>query len=266
MIVLPLIVNDMIFSLDLSFKKIQRRKEVLQADKINLPANDLVVGKVSLKEGNNPLYDKNAIAVTRFIRKFMVNNYVKSLYITTSNYHQTDFYDVYKVPCPPNYSYPVIDFLYGNLVNDLRLRDPEKEKAKMISLKQIGMDELFNDDVLDDLLKIKKECHNHEEFVNKITEHGYGLQVQILQFLDTLDFKIIDQTLLSIKNLDIVANSFQAIPNRIDKQLAFYRQLARDNYQSYTVLARANHIIHDKPLTWPMLSVKQQKILQKKVA
>jgi len=64
MIVIPLIVNHMIFSLNVSFKKIQQKKEVLQADQFHFTANDLVVGKASLKELEdfNKLYNNKQLS------------------------------------------------------------------------------------------------------------------------------------------------------------------------------------------------------------
>jgi len=266
MIVIPLIVNHMIFSLNVSFKKIQQKKEVLQADQFHFTANDLVVGKASLKELEDfNKFEQNHRLLTQFIRKHTDGTIPKSVYITTSNYPKSDFYDVYKIALPPKNSSSVGDLLYGMLSNDLRLKNPENDRGKVVSLKHLGIDTVFNPFILADLEKIKSMCSNHEEFLHQLINDGYQEQLAVLDFLDTLEFQIIDQTMISLHQFATINNSFQAIGDKLSRGLSSYQQIASDNFQIYTTLAKASHIIYDKPLSWPKLSVQQQKILEKKV-
>ena len=267
MVVLPLVAEGVILSLEVSFKQQQVKKEALQADKENAPINNIIVGKDSLQRLDNATaFDRNAPAITQLIRRYLYNNSTDVIQLTTSNYQNKDFYDIYTIPSPPHLSIPAIDSLYGYLVNDVRLSQPDAPRGKFLSLKKLGIDQLFSQEILQQISSIKQQYPRHDEYIDALKRQGYQWQVELLQFFNDLNFTILDETIMSTKNMQTTLQGLAPLHSKVDKPLKQYYQTAQDNYESYILLSTAHHMIYDRALSWPSLSPEQQKILLKRVS
>lgn len=257
----------MTFSLAITFKNMQIKKEQLQADKIHLPASDLAVGRISLQEATTATdFDHNPLGLTEFIRRNTLYTNAKSVYITTANYEKTDFYDIYKVPLPPVNANQITDLLYGLLVNDLRLSIPDMVKSQRLSFASLGIDRLLSEEVLDGIRQLKQNAQQKEMFLTELKEHGYQAPIQVLDFFNQLDFQVVDQSLLPMKTLDTVLQAFEPLNSKEEKVLTHYKTVAKKNSDCYISLSNLHQILYDRSLNWPSLSIDQQKILLKKSA
>lgn len=265
MIVLPLKIEDNMVSLKLSFKELQCRKNVLQADKFTLSASNISLGKVNLKShAYSEKYDIQMDKVAHFLRRnvaFKKNE--NTMFITTKNYHQEDFYDVYKLPLYVYDQNHFIDTLYGLLINDLRLMVPNTEKGKEISFKALGFDDYFNSDVLETINIIKSASADGETFFANLQQHGFSNQLQILDFLDKIQFDVVEESVLPKKEFDEVTSAFYAIHGPESKVLQKYEQKASENEKSFKMLSSLYHNVYGKPLLWSNLEEKVKKLEKK---
>ena len=134
-----------------------------------------------------------------------------------------------------------------------------------ISLASIGFDELFNGEFYNKIASIKNNNPNPLYIRNSLMNAGCEKQLEILDFLNTLDYENSKNSdVLLTDELDTV-NAFFNDSNKINNFLTNYKNTSINNYDSYMYLAALNTIVNGKNLEWPVLSEEQQKILIKKL-
>ena len=267
MLILPLETNGVILGLELSFKDEKHKKEVLQADKINTPANNISIGKTSFKRLENyTKFDKNPLAITRFIRNALYNSNINTVQITTNNYTNSEFYDVYQVPVPFSISTEEIDILYGSMVNAIRLTQPEKRQGEILSFKKIGLTNLFTEEVVQDMIILKENVTDLEQYHQLLQQNGYEDQLIALDFLDQLNFTIKNETVMTTRSLEATIRSFSLLHNNVNKKLQNYNQVAKENRNCYDLLSTAHNLVYNYSLSWPILTEEDKKILLKRMS
>lgn len=262
MIVLPLASEKGIITFEVQFRDADKRAEILQADKIQLPASDISIGRVHLGQVSQlDLYKNRPEELTKLIRKNAAyDQRVKVIYLTTANYENTEFYDVYKLPLPPEKPNFLVDFLYGFLLNDLRLRVPDKEKGKELSFAKMGMPAVVNEEIVNDIAKLKEESVSKQDFLYRLKENGYEEQLEVIDFLNTLSFSPVDNGFFSNQLMQSLREGLQAIHDtRRLKSMQKFENLASNNSDYYMNLNTMNHIFYEKPLWF-----EEQKIYQKR--
>lgn len=268
MISLPLMINDVILKVTINFKDLEVKKDRLDSGAKDVKESDIVIGKTLLKayeDPKKPITDPKAI--TDFIRRNISygSENVHYIEVNTKRYKDRDFYDTYIIPTPPVEPNEVNDYIYGTLVNNIRLSYPDKIKKTNISLASIGFDELFNGEFYNKIASIKNNNPNPLYIRNSLMNAGCKKQLEILDFFNTLDYE-------NSKNSDVLlteelntVNAFFDDFSKINNFLTNYRNTAINNYDSYMYLATLNTLVNGKNLNWPVLSEEQQKILIKKL-
>lgn len=268
MISLPLMINDVILKVTINFKDLEVKKDILDSGAKDVKESDIVIGKTHLRayeDSKKPITDPKAI--TDFIRRNINYGSENANYIevNTRKYKDRDFYDTYIVPAPSYKPNEVNDYIYGTLVNNIRLSSPDKIKKTNISLANIGFDELFNGEFYERLAVIKNNNHNPLYIRNSLMNAGCEKQLEILDFFNTLDYE-------NSKNSDVLlaeelntVNDFFSDSSKINRFLTSYKDIAINNYDSYMYLATLNNLVNGRNLEWPVLSEEQQKILIKKL-
>lgn len=268
MISLPLMINDVILKVTINFKDLEVKKDILDSGAKDVKESDIVIGKTHLKayeDSKKPITDPKAI--TDFIRKNINYGSENANYIevNTKKYKDRDFYDTYIIPLPSYKPNEVNDYIYGTLVNNIRLSSPGKIKKTNISLASIGFDKLFNGKFYEKLASIKNNNSNPLYIRNSLMNDGYEKQLEILDFFNTLDYE-------NSKNSDVLlteelntVNAFFSDSSKINRFLTNYKDIAINNYDSYMYLATLNTLVNGRNLEWPVLSEEQQKILIKKL-
>ena len=268
MISLPLIINDVILKVTINFKDLEVKKDRLDSGAKDVRESDIIIGKTHLKayeDSKRPITDPKAI--TDFIRRNINYNSENPNYIevNTKRYKDKDFYDTYIVPAPSYKPNEVNDYIYGTLVNNIRLSSPNKIKKTNISLASIGFDELFNGSFYEKLASIKNKNSNPIYIRNSLINAGCERQLQILDFFNELDYEISrNSDVILTYELNTVSDFFKD-SNKLNNILTNYKTIASNNYDSYMYLAALNTIVNGRNLEWPVLSEEQQKILIKKL-
>ena len=268
MISLPLMINDVILKVTINFKDLEVKKDILDSGAKDVKESDIIIGKNHLKayeDTKKPI--TNPKAITDFIRRNINYGSKNANYIevNTKRYKDRDFYDTYIVPAPSYKPNEVNDYIYGTLVNNIRLSNPDKIKKTNISLASIGFDELFNGEFYNKIASIKNNNPNPLYIRNSLMNAGCEKQLEILDFLNTLDYENSKNSdVLLTDELDTV-NAFFNDSNKINNFLTNYKNTSINNYDSYMYLAALNTIVNGKNLEWPVLSEEQQKILIKKL-
>ena len=268
MISLPLMINDVILKVTINFKDLEVKKDILDSGAKDVKESDIVIGKTHLRayeDSKKPITDPKAI--TDFIRRNINygNENANYIEVNTRKYKDRDFYDTYIIPAPSYKSNEVNDYIYGTLVNNIRLSSPDKIKKTNISLANIGFDELFNGEFYERLAAIKNNNPNPLYIRNSLMNAGCEKQLEILDFFNTLDYE-------NSKNSDVLlteelntVNAFFSDSSKINRFLTNYKDIAINNYDSYMYLATLNNLVNGRNLEWPVLSEEQQKILIKKL-
>ncbi|HIT36930.1 MAG TPA: hypothetical protein IAB59_00400 [Candidatus Onthousia faecipullorum] len=268
MISLPLMINDVILKVTINFKNVEIKKDRLDSGAKDVKESDIVIGKTHLKpyeDSKKPITDPKAI--TDFIRRNI--NYggknVNYIEVNTKKYKDKDFYDTYIIPIPNYKPNEINDYIYGMLVNNIRLSSPDRIKKTNISLADIGFDELFNGEFYNKIASVKGNNPNSLYIRNSLMNAGCEKQLEILDFFNNLDYEISKNSdVILTDELDTV-NSFFKDSNKINNFLTNYKNIAISNYDSYMYLAALNTIVNGRNLEWPVLSEEQQKILIKKL-
>ena len=268
MISLPLMINDVILKVTINFKDLELKKDRLDSGAKDVKESDIIIGKTHLKayeDTKKPITDPKAI--TDFIRRNINYGSENANYIevNTKRYKDRDFYDTYIVPAPSYKPNEVNDYIYGTLVNNIRLSSPDKIKKTNISLASIGFDELFNGSFYEKLASIKNKNSNPIYIRNSLINAGCERQLQILDFFNELDYEISrNSDVILTYELNTVSDFFKD-SNKLNNILTNYKTIASNNYDSYMYLATLNSLVNGKNLDWPILSEEQQKILIKRL-
>ncbi len=268
MISLPLMINDVILKVTINFKDLEVKKDRLDSGAKDVKESDIIIGKTHLKayeDTKKPITDPKAI--TDFIRRNINYGSENANYIevNTKRYKDRDFYDTYIVPAPSYKPNEVNDYIYGTLVNNIRLSSPDKIKKTNISLASIGFDELFNGSFYEKLASIKNKNSNPIYIRNSLINAGCERQLQILDFFNELDYEISrNSDVILTYELNTVSDFFKD-SNKLNNILTNYKTIASNNYDSYMYLATLNSLVNGKNLDWPILSEEQQKILIKRL-
>ena len=261
-------INDVILKVTINFKDLEVKKDILDSGAKDVKESDIVIGKTHFRtyeDSKKPITDPRSI--TDFIRRNINYGSENANYIevNTRKYKNRDFYDTYIIPIPSYKPNEVNDYIYGTLVNNIRLSRPDKIKKTNISLANIGFDELFNGEFYERLVAIKNNNPNPLYIRNSLMNAGCEKQLEILDFFNTLDYE-------NSKNSDVLlteelntVNAFFSDSSKINRFLTNYKDIAINNYDSYMYLATLNNLVNGRNLEWPVLSEEQQKILIKKL-
>ncbi len=265
MIILPLMIKDVTVNVTANLKNIEVQKNVLDSGAKGLHASDVVVGKARLSSYIGDEVISDPTIVTNFIRKNInYNNDINYVEVNTKNYDNSDFYDIYRLPLPANNPNEVTDYIYGMIINNIRLSNPLELKSGKISLQTLGFDKIFNAEFINRVMLLKNKSINSLYLRNELIKEGYNKQIEILDFFNSLDYEIKDSDVILTSELDSVITFFNTTKNE-RKTLTNYKNIASTNYEHYMSLAAFNNLVYNKNLEWPVLTEEQQKILIRKL-
>ena len=265
MLVLPLLVNDVAVNILLDFKKedVKKVKNQLDSLKQGIGASDIIIGKVNLKSVvKDEKLLQNPRVITNFIRKNISysSKDITSVIVNTKKYKDSDFYDTYYLPLPNKKSNEVIDYIYGSLVNSIRQSTPPSLRKEKLLLNMIGLDELFNIEFLNRVALIKNTNNNSLYLREQLINEGYEEQLDILDFFNSLDYKVNDNGVVLTSELDNIIAFFNDTYKE-KKDLVNYKNIALSNFESYVCLSAFNNYIYGSNLNWIVIPDDKQKIL-----
>lgn len=260
-------INDVILKVTISFKDLEVKKDILDSGAKDVKESDIVIGKTHLRayeDSKKTITDPKTI--TDFIRRNINYGSENANYIevNTRKYKDRDFYDTYIIPAPSYKPNEVNDYIYGTLVNNIRLSSPNKIKKTNISLASIGFDELFNGEFYNVVERAQSINPNSLYIRNSLNNASYNKQLEVLDFFNTLDYEVSKSTdVILADKLDSVS-AFFVDTNKINNYLTNYKSTAISNYECYLDLATFNKIINERDIM-KAISNERNKILTKKI-
>ena len=269
MVVLPIMNKDIMMKITLNFKNPTILRNQLDSSKGETAVSDIIVGKNSLNLLDKKSIDKmanNPLAITEFIRKNIAysNTPISDIKINTKKYPNSDFYDTYIIPIPSYQNNKVTDYIYGLLVNSIRYSTPFLNKEEKLDLSKLKIDELFSTTMLQKALYLKNRGLVSDAIKDTLIKEGYSKQIEIIDFINSLDYSINDQEIALISEYNKIIDFFSA-EGKTKKFLVNYKNMAKENFDCYVLLGAFNNLLYNKPLEWHNLSKEQQKILQLKL-
>lgn len=269
MVVLPIMNKDIMMKITLNFKNPTILRNQLDSSKGETAVSDIIVGKNSLNLLDKKSIDKmanNPLAITEFIRKNIAysNTPISDIKINTKKYPNSDFYDTYIIPIPSYQNNKVTDYIYGLLVNSIRYSTPFLNKEEKLDLSKLKIDELFSTTMLQKALYLKNRGLVSDAIKDTLIKEGYSKQIEIIDFINSLDYSINDQEIALISEYNKIIDFFSA-EGKAKKILVNYKNIAKENFDCYVLLGAFNNLLYNKPLEWHNLSKEQQKILQLKL-
>ena len=185
MIILPLMIKDVTVNVTANLKNIEVQKNVLDSGAKGLHASDVVVGKARLSSYIDGEVITNPTIITNFIRKNInYNNDINYVEVNTKNYDNSDFYDIYRFPLPANNPNEVTDYIYGMIINNIRLSNPLELKSGKISLQSLGFDKIFNAEFINKVMLLKNRSINSLYLCNELIK---DMAINQLIFKDILN-------------------------------------------------------------------------------
>ena len=267
MLQLPMTIKDITVNVTINFNNITVEKDKLDSRAIGLEESDVIVDRTNIKSlRKDEYYNKNPEALTAIIRKHInySNRGVTNIKVTTKKYKDSDFYDVYYLPLPPFTTNPITDYIYGSLLNSIRLSTPDLDKKINLDLHKIGFDNLISKEFLNHVLALKNNFLDQYLLEDQIRKDGYGSQLDVLNFFNTLNCEINNDDFIVTSEIDDVVD-FLSKDSKEGRKLVNYKNMALSNYESYLALGTFNNLLYNRPLTWPSLSLDQQKTLRLKL-
>ncbi len=255
MVVLPFVVDDISYDLLLSFKHMKKEEKVLKPENRKKEAGSIEIGKTKYSfPVEDSYYNNFPKELTSMIRKQAAYENVEEIKITSYNYPNTDFYDVYTIPVPPVMENAAIDYLYGSLVNDLRYQKNGQNKPKVISLMDCGMLSLMNRDIAKKIGELKENSFNKEHFFSLLKKENLGLTLSFVEFFNTLKIEAIEDSIRNYKDLETIASSFEISNIKIKNSLVHYMKQCEENASCFLLLSSVKENILDEPLYLPMFT------------
>ena len=136
MLILPLMINNVVIKVTINFKNMEIKKDRLDSKARNIEESDVIIGKEHIKEYESKNKIFSSFNITDFIRRNANYNDSNLNYVevNTKTYKDKDFYDTYIIPLPSYKPNKINDYIYGELVNNIRLSRPDKIKKTDLSL------------------------------------------------------------------------------------------------------------------------------------
>ena len=250
MVVLPFVIDDISYDLAISFKDIKKEEKVLKPEHRRVEAGSIEIGKTKLLLPIDDSYYSNVPKeLTAKIRQEKMYQNIDYIKVIGTNDTNSDFYDVYTIPAPPDVANDAIDYLYGVLVNDLRLN---KEKTKVLSLNVFFFLAFANNAVASRINKIKENSFNKEHFYTMLKENNLGSILAFVEFFNTLKIEAIEDSIRSYKDLEDLVSTFQTSNKKLKNNLVQYMRKSEENVNCFLALSNIKEKILDEPLFLPM--------------
>ena len=240
MLILPIVNQGKVFNVQISLKnarKVQSKTRFQDAKESEVIVNGK---KFSDSSFNND-------QVVDFIR-FNSLNTPRNYLVTTRNFQDQEYYDLYEVGLPPSKVNDSLDSLYLNAITDMRKEVPNKNrKGYYVSLDQLGFNEYLTDDKIDKLKSIVASVRNTESWPVLFEQAGITDVISTIGFLNQFDCTVVPGSTIEENYLKGLLDSFEKIHSRDYKQLNRYYNIAKDNHNVYKKLSRVYSSMYNEP-------------------
>ena len=242
MLVLPIVNKNRVLNVGVSLKNASKIRTSVQLDR-TAPGDIIVNGKSFATSSFSDARD--GMGIIDFIRANSIL-YKRDFFVTTKE-NSDGNYDVYTVPLPPSKVNDSMDELYISTILDMIKETPGVTKGKYLSLKSIGLDDVFSDEKVTMVRRIVS-LNPTEEWNRLFSVYGLTDLIDTLDFMRMFDCTVIGESTISEDVFKQVLDSFDKLHSRDTKGLNKYYNMAIDNRDVYAKMSYVNKLISDKPL------------------
>lgn len=242
MLVLPIVNRNRVLNVCVSLKGANKIRTLVQLDHTS-PSDVIVNGKSFRAFSFSDT--KDGMGIIDFIRANSIL-YKRDFFATTKE-NSAGNYDVYSVVLPPRKVNNEMDMVYVSAILDIIKETPGVVKGKYLSLKKIGLDDIFSDENVAMVKKIVS-LHPAEKWDKLFSEYGLSDLMDTLDFMKVFDCTVIGEAGINEEVLQQVLGSFDKLHSRDTKGLNKYYNMAIDNRDIYAKMSYVSKLVTDKPL------------------
>ena len=265
MLVLPIVNKGRVMNAELKIIGASKiREDVCYSD---IGPGDIMSNRIKFSESSFKK-SENDNAPLEFVLYSSLNRKRRSFLVTTEKRTDSNTYDVYEVPQPPevvnNKNTNGFEKLFSKKIIDMQKEIPGSPKrGRYVSFEDLGMNEVLSDEKIAKLQRIVKE-YPKSEWPKLFEEAGIMGITKAIEFIKCFEFTIIPDTTIPEVSLQETLTAMSSLNTRDSRNLKKYYRMAKGNANIYKRLSYANKLVNGEPLTLIRAKGNPKQLIKKK--
>ena len=256
MLILPVINKGKIFNAELKLVHCQKLDENISNTFDSAKESDVIINGKSLRDSN---WDKKDIM--SFVKGNSLNQ-PRDFYVNTKNeqfnekrfdiignrLQEKDTYETYKIANPYKLTSFNFEKLYDVMLLDILNKVPNKQNnGRYVSLKELGFDEVVNDQSIEQLENITNSVRDTSKWDPLFREYKIEDLVKYIDFFSLFEATVIPHSTVPKDEVENIVDKLSTIKTRDYKNLNKYYKIAKENTEIYKNLNKASNLLYGKP-------------------
>ena len=265
MLVLPIVNKGRVMNAELKIIGASKiREDVCYSD---IGPGDIMSNRIKFSESSFKK-SENDNAPLEFVLYSSLNRKRRFFLVTTEKRTDSNTYDVYEVPQPPevvnNKNTNGFEKLFSKKIIDMQKEIPDSPKrGRYVSFEDLGMNEVLSDDKIAKLQRIVKE-YPKSEWPKLFEEAGIMGITKAIEFIKCFECTIISDTTIPEESLQETLTAMSSLNTRDHRHLNRYYRMAKGNANIYKRLSYANKLVNGEPLTLIRAKGNPKQLIKKK--
>lgn len=264
MLVLPIVNKGRVMNAELKIIGASKiRKDVRYED---AGPSDIIVNRKKFSESSFK-NSKDKSAPLDFVLYSSLNRKRRFFLVTTEKRSDSNTYDVYEVPQPPevaNKNTSGFSTLFSKKIIDMQKEIPGSPKrGRYVSFEDLGIKEELSDEKIAKLQRIVKE-YPKSEWPKLFEEAGIMGITNAIEFIKCFECIIISDTTIPEESLRDTLKAMSPLNTRDSRNLKKYYRIAEGNANIYKRLSYANKLVNGEPLTLIQTKSNPKQLIKKK--
>lgn len=264
MLVLPIVNKGRVMNAELKIIGASKiREDVCYSD---IGPGDIMSNRIKFSESSFKK-SENDNAPLEFVLYSSLNRKRRFFLVTTEKRSDSNTYDVYEVPQPPevaNKNTSGFSTLFSKKIIDMQKEIPDSPKrGRYVSFEDLGMNEVLSYEKIAKLQRIVKE-YPKSEWPKLFEEAGIMGITKAIEFLKCFEFTIIPDTTIPEVSLQDTLKAMSSLNTRDHRHLNRYYRMAKGNANIYKRLSYANKLVNGEPLTLIRAKGNPKQLIKKK--
>lgn len=265
MLVLPIVNKGRVMNAELKIIGASKiREDVCYSD---IGPGDIMSNRIKFSESSFKK-SENDNAPLEFVLYSSLNRKRRFFLVTTEKRTDSNTYDVYEVPQPPevvnNKNTNGFEKLFSKKIIDMQKEIPDSPKrGRYVSFEDLGMNEVLSDDKIAKLQRIVKE-YPKSEWPKLFEEAGIMGITKAIEFIKCFECTIISDTTIPEESLQDTLKAMSSLNTRDSRNLKKYYRMAKGNANIYKRLSYANKLVNGEPLTLIRAKGNPKQLIKKK--
>ena len=265
MLVLPIVNKGRVMNAELKIIGASKiREDVCYSD---IGPGDIMSNRIKFSESSFKK-SENDNAPLEFVLYSSLNRKRRFFLVTTEKRTDSNTYDVYEVPQPPevvnNKNTNGFEKLFSKKIIDMQKEIPDSPKrGRYVSFEDLGMNEVLSDDKIAKIQRIVKE-YPKSEWPKLFEEAGIMGITKAIEFIKCFECTIISDTTIPEESLQETLTAMSSLNTRDHRHLNRYYRMAKGNANIYKRLSYANKLVNGEPLTLIRAKGNPKQLIKKK--